>query len=80
MTYSDEMKTLAASTFKAQCLALLDHLEPDGLVITKHGKPVARLLPIEVPTGSLIGSLKDKIHIHGDVYSTGLRWEADAES
>jgi len=41
------MKKLAAAKFKEQCLSILDHLEPDGLVITKHGKPVARILPAE---------------------------------
>jgi len=38
------MKKLAAAKFKEQCLSILDHLEPEGLVITKHGKPVARIL------------------------------------
>ena len=37
------MKTVGAAKFKEQCLALLDRLDPDGLVITKHGKPVAKL-------------------------------------
>ena len=36
---------ISASQFKEQCLSLLDHLDPDGLVITKHGKPVAKLIP-----------------------------------
>ena len=34
---------ISASQFKEQCLSLLDHLDADGLVITKHGKPVAKL-------------------------------------
>ena len=39
------MRTIGAAQFKAQCLALLDQLEADGLIITKHGKPIARVLP-----------------------------------
>jgi antitoxin (DNA-binding transcriptional repressor) of toxin-antitoxin stability system len=45
-------------------------------VITKHGKPVAKVLPIESGCVHLIGALKGKIRIHGDVLSTGLEWDA----
>jgi prevent-host-death family protein len=34
------MKEIAAAKFKEQCLSLLDRVDPDGIVITKHGKPV----------------------------------------
>ncbi len=61
-------------------MALLDHLDADGLVITKHGKPVARVLPYDSQDADLIGSLKHKITIRGDIFSTGVRWDADAES
>lgn len=67
------MKTVDAAKFKKQCLSLLDHLDPDGLVVTKYGKPVARVVPYERGFGPLIGSLKDKIVIHGDLLSTGSR-------
>ena len=36
------MKTIGSAKFKEQCLALLDELDESGLVVTKHGKPVAR--------------------------------------
>jgi antitoxin (DNA-binding transcriptional repressor) of toxin-antitoxin stability system len=74
------MKTIGASKFKAQCLALLDHLGPEGLVVTKRGKPVARVLPIPEHPAQLIGSLKGKISVKGDILSTGLEWEADGQS
>ncbi len=77
------MKTIGAARFKEQCLALLDHLDADGLVITKRGKPVARVLPYERRCADLIGSLRDKIEIRGDLLTTGVRWNArdtDAES
>lgn len=72
------MKSIGAAEFKEQCLALLDRVGPDGLVITKHGKPVARLLPIATQNMELIGSLKSKIAIHGDILSTGLSWHAES--
>ena len=74
------MKTVGAAKFKEQCLALLDRLDPEGLVITKHGKPVAKLIPFERQSASMIGALKGKIEMRGDVFSTGASWDADAES
>ena len=70
------MKTIGAAQFKEQCLALLDEVGPEGIVITKHGKPVAKLIPIEVESAVLIGSLAEKIVIKGDLLSTGERWHA----
>ncbi|MGH7821586.1 MAG: type II toxin-antitoxin system Phd/YefM family antitoxin [Candidatus Binatia bacterium] len=72
------MKTIGAAQFKERCLAILDRLEPDGIVITKHGKPVAKLIPIERDSASLIGALKGKLRIKGDVTSTGLSWDAES--
>ena len=39
------MKLIGAAKFKKQCLALLDQLDADGFIITKRGKPVARVVP-----------------------------------
>ncbi len=74
------MKTVGAAKFKARCLALLDQLDPEGLVITKHGKPVAKLIPFEPQSASMIGALQDKIEVRGNVLSTGASWDTDAES
>jgi len=74
------MKTIGAAKFKERCLALLDRLDQDGLIITKRGKPVARLIPFEQQHADLIGSLSDKVEIRGDIFSTGIQWEADAQS
>lgn len=51
-------KTLTATHFKAQCLALLDEVAETGesLLITKHGRPVARVDPVQ-PLASLRGSV-----------------------
>jgi prevent-host-death family protein len=71
-------KFINASKFKEQCLAILDNLEPEGIVITKHGKPVARLIPEESSCAGLIGSLRGKMKITGDLMSTGLSWDAES--
>ena len=71
------MKHIAAAKFKAECLALLDRVGPDGIVITKHGRPVARLIPFASDSASLIGSLSGKLTIKGDILSTGVTWRAE---
>ena len=68
---------ISAWKFKEQCLALLDHLHSDGLIITKHGKPVARVLPAHTDCKDLIGSLAGKIRINGDIGSRGIRWDTE---
>ena len=71
-------KTIGAAQFKQHCLALLDSVGPEGLVITKHGKPVARLVPMESGSADLVGTLRGKLRITGDVLSTGLAWDAES--
>ena len=73
------MKTIAAAKFKEQCLALLDRVGPDGIVITKRGKPVARLMPVGRQPKALIGSLAGKILVSGNLMTTGVTWEANAK-
>lgn len=72
------MKSINAAKFKEQCLSLLDNLDSDGLVVTKRGKPVAKVIPIASDCAGLIGSMKGKIGIHGDILSTGLHWDAQS--
>lgn len=70
------MKTISATKFKEQCLALLDSVGPEGILITKHGRPVAKLLPVGADSADLIGCLRGRIEIRGDILSTGIRWDA----
>ncbi len=70
------MKTIPAAKFKEQCLAILDRLDPEGIVVTKHGTPVATVRPIDRSSAGLLGSLKGKIKVHGDILTTGLKWDA----
>lgn len=73
------MKTIAAAKFKEQCLSLLDSVGPEGITITKRGKPVAKLVPLGRDGKTLIGSLKESVKILGDIKSTGVAWAADAK-
>ncbi|MBW4699995.1 MAG: type II toxin-antitoxin system Phd/YefM family antitoxin [Aphanocapsa lilacina HA4352-LM1] len=73
--------SVGAGEFKAKCLQLIDavHRTRTSLVITKHGKPMARLVPVEEEPFSLFGCQKDSVVIHGDIVAgTGEIWEADA--
>ena len=70
------MKRIGAAKFKEQCLAILDRLEPGGLIVTKHGKPIAKVLPISRASADLIGLLRGRVRIKGDIKSTGQRWNA----
>ena len=70
------MNTIGASAFRDQCLALLDNLPPDGLVVTKRGKPVARVVPCSESPKPLIGCLRGKIRVTGDIRTTSAAWPA----
>ncbi|PYV37069.1 MAG: type II toxin-antitoxin system prevent-host-death family antitoxin [Acidobacteria bacterium] len=72
-------KTISASEFKAKCLKILEELDPPGIIITKRGRPVARVTPIPAEDNlKLIGSMKGKIKIKGNLFSTGIKWNAQS--
>lgn len=65
--------------FKARCLEILEQLVAPGLIITKEGRPLARLTPVTaINNETLIGSMKGQIAIHGDIFSTGIEWDAQS--
>jgi prevent-host-death family protein len=73
-------KAIAAGEFKAKCLHLLDEVQQtrQEIVITKRGRPVARLLPVDEKAPTLFGRMKGTIKILGDIVGpTGEVWEAD---
>lgn len=70
------MKEIGAAEFKEHCLSILDEVDEDGLVITKRGKPVAKLIPIRAESSALIGALAGKLAIKGEILSTGAAWDA----
>ena len=78
---AEHVKTMPAGKFKAQCLKVMDrvHATRVPVVITKRGKPVAKLVPADPPKQKIFGALKGKIEILGDIVSpiTPLEdWEA----
>jgi prevent-host-death family protein len=68
------MKTMAAGVFKANCLAVMDEVQAkrETVVITKHGKPVAKLVPVDSQVDDIFGFLRGKGKITGDVVSPAL--------
>jgi prevent-host-death family protein len=74
------VKTIAAARFKQQCLAILERVDDEGIVITNHGRPVARLtrIPSHENDADLIGSLRGQLAIKGDILSTGVAWDAES--
>lgn len=70
--------SIPAGEFKAKCLKLLDQVAEgrETLVITKHGRPVAQLVPMP-PERSLYGAMRGSVTIHGDIISPlENEWEA----
>jgi prevent-host-death family protein len=68
------MKRVAAGSFKAKCLAIMDEVQAkrETVVITKHGKPVAKLVPVNDEQDDIYNFLADKGAITGDVISPAL--------
>jgi prevent-host-death family protein len=71
------MKTISASQFKARCLALLDEVAANGesLVVTKRGKPVAKVEPVEPPR-SLLGSVRINVSEDELLAPIDVEWDA----
>ena len=76
------MKEIAISEFKAKCLQLMDSVQKtkNSILITKRGKPVARLVPVAEDLPDIIGRMKGTIEILGDIVSPiGEVWDADRD-
>ena len=72
-------KLISASEFKAKCLRILEDLDANGIVITKRGRPIAKVTPVSLGDNQkLIGSMKGKIKVKGDLLSTGVKWNAQS--
>jgi prevent-host-death family protein len=67
-------KTIPAGDFKARCLAIMDEVQAkrQAVVITKRGKPVAKLVPVEKETDDFFNFMKGKGSIVGDVIAPAL--------
>lgn len=75
---------ISAAQFKARCLKLMDEVAKTRkpIVITKRGKPVAKLVPAEPePRKPLFGCMAGTITYVGDIESPlEVEWEAEAET
>jgi prevent-host-death family protein len=71
---------IGAAEFKAKCLQLLNEISErkrDAVIITKRGRPVARLEPIREAGGPIYGALRGLVKIHGDLTEPlDVEWEA----
>jgi prevent-host-death family protein len=65
------MKKMAAGSFKIHCLAIMDEVQAkrETVVITKRGKPVAKLIPADNASDDIYNFLAGKGAITGDVVS-----------
>ncbi len=63
------MKRMPAGAFKAQCLAVMDDVMQTGepVLITKHGKPVAKLVAADQSSEDVFGYMAGKVKIVGDI-------------
>ena len=63
------MRTISAAKFKARCLKIMDEVKAgrEPVLITKKGKPVAKLLPVEGPAPDVFGCLAGELEIAGDI-------------
>jgi antitoxin (DNA-binding transcriptional repressor) of toxin-antitoxin stability system len=68
------MKKMAAGSFKTNCLAVMDEVQArhETVVITKHGKPVAKLVPVNTDTDDIYDFLAGKGVVNGDIVSPAV--------
>jgi prevent-host-death family protein len=79
----DSIRHVAAADFKANCLRLMDEVarQRRPIVITKRGKPIAKLAPIEEEPIDLFGRMAGSIKICGDIVGPiDAGWTGDAEN
>ena len=72
------MKKIAAGEFKAKCLALMEDVRStrQPIMITKRGKPVAKLVPVETEKDEWLGRLEGVYKVVGDIESPIPGWES----
>lgn len=75
--------TMKASEFKAKCLQLMDEVAAGGgeVIITKHGRPISRLVPFRTKPSTLFGIDRGRIQVTGDIVGPpDVAWEAETDS
>jgi antitoxin (DNA-binding transcriptional repressor) of toxin-antitoxin stability system len=70
---------LSVTDFRKKCLQLIEDLPASGIVITKHGKPVAKVVAMSASCSTLIGTIKNLApDDDDDLFSTGVPWDAES--
>jgi len=72
---------IPAGEFKAKCLHIMDEVNQKhiSVTITKHGKPIAKMVPIEEEKKSFFGCLSGTATIENDIIAPiDEQWEADS--
>ena len=61
--------TMPAGLFKAKCLSIMEEVRTKrrSVVITKRGKPIAKLVPVDSPADDFYGFMRGKGTIIGDI-------------
>jgi prevent-host-death family protein len=80
--HSARIVEVAATEFKARCLEFMDCVskQHQEFVITKRGKRVARLIPVEEKPAKFVGYMKGTILYCGDIVSpVNEKWNADQD-
>lgn len=73
-------KSISTSELKARCSAVIEHVarEREAIVITRHGRPIARIVPVVEERETLFGFARGTITIHGDLIDpVDQEWEAE---
>ena len=71
------MKTMAAGQFKARCLKVMDEVRStrEPVVITKKGRPVAKLVPADGQPDNGFGCMRGEVEVVGDIVSSAVPLE-----
>lgn len=75
-----QAQTIAAGEFKAKCLSLMDQVQKTKkpIIITKRGRPIAKLSAMDAEEGDFFGCMKDSVKITGDIISPiDVDWDAN---
>jgi prevent-host-death family protein len=71
------MKTMAAGQFKARCLKVMDEVRStrEPVVITKKGRPVAKLVPADGQPDNVFGCMRGEVEVVEDIVSSAVPLE-----
>ena len=71
-------REIGVAEFRAECLKLIDHVSSTGeaVLVTKRGRPVARLTPIPAGPGDIVGAMRGSVLRYDDPFEPVLPEEA----